>query len=186
MLDPIDCTNNFATGVAACAIALGLFENGEPVYGVIYDAARRVLMPGGPGRGMWEGEHEAKINAKPLSPASTVGFHSPRAYGKYPGHGEAIVSRYKVRAMGSSALHLAYVAAGLLHGVVDHNVKIWDIAAAIPMLRAAGGDVRFLSESPLPLHRFDLAMASIVYVGGTEANCIELQRVLTDAHPVNS
>ncbi|GAB5561152.1 MAG: hypothetical protein SynsKO_27990 [Synoicihabitans sp.] len=184
VLDPIDGTNNFASGMAECAIALGLFENGQPVYGVIYDAARRVLMHGGPGRGMWDGEREATVSGTPLSASSSVGFHSPRARGKYPGHGEAIVGRYKVRAMGSSALHLAYVAAGLLDGVVDHNVKIWDIAAAIPLLMAAGGELRFLSASPLPLRHFDLAMSSIVYVGGSAANAAELSRVLTDAHPV--
>ena len=182
VLDPIDGTNNFATGLAACAIALALLEDGEPIYGVIYDAARRQLMHGGPGRGMWDGDCAVHVQEMPLSRSAMVGFHSPRAAGRYPGHGEAIVSRCKVRAMGSSALHLAYVAAGLLDGVVDHNVKLWDIAAAIPMVRASGGEVRFLADSPLPLRRFDLEMPSILYVGGCSRMCDDLAAALAAAN----
>src|SRR5882757_1207205 len=37
VLDPIDGTNNYAMGIAHCAISLGLLENGRPAYGVIYD-----------------------------------------------------------------------------------------------------------------------------------------------------
>ena len=51
-----------------------------------------------------------------------------------------VTSAFKVRALGSATLHLAYVAAGLLEGCVDFNVKIWDLAAAIPLVRAAGGE----------------------------------------------
>ncbi len=39
--DPIDGTNNYANGISHCAISLALLENGVPVYGVIYDLARR-------------------------------------------------------------------------------------------------------------------------------------------------
>ena len=49
VLDPIDGTNNFALGIPHCAISLALCEHGEPVYGVVYDLSRRVLMHGGPG-----------------------------------------------------------------------------------------------------------------------------------------
>jgi myo-inositol-1(or 4)-monophosphatase len=58
--------------------------------------------------------------------------------------------------------------------VVDFNVKIWDLAAAIPLCRAAGGEVHFLNGPQLPLRRFDLAMARIVYVAGSPAMCARL------------
>lgn len=174
VLDPIDGTNNFAAGLAQCAISLALLEQGEPIYGVIYDASRRCLMHGGPDFGMWDGEQSTQVRDSGLTRSSAVGFHSPHEAEKYAGHGEAIVSRCKVRAMGSSALHLAYVAAGLLDGVVDHNVKLWDIAAAIPMVRAAGGEVRFLAHNPLPLCQFDLEMPRILYVAGNTRMCNDL------------
>ncbi|WP_221030875.1 inositol monophosphatase family protein [Actomonas aquatica] len=179
VLDPIDGTNNFATGLAQCAISLALLEHGEPVYGVIYDAARRVLMHGGPGIGMWDGAEAVRVRPGPLGSKSVIGFHSPHAQGEFPGHGEALVSRYKIRALGSSALHLAYVAAGLFDGVVDHNVKLWDIAAGIAMVRGAGGDVTFIANSPLPLRRFDLEMPRTFYVGGSESTRCELVAALS-------
>ncbi|MCF3648335.1 inositol monophosphatase family protein [Synoicihabitans lomoniglobus] len=181
VLDPIDGTNNFATGLAQCAISLALFEHGEPVYGVIYDASRRRLMHGGPGFGMWDGETQTTVRTRELSRTSVIGFHSPHEASKYPHHGDAVVRQCKVRALGSSALHLAYVAAGLFDGTVDHNVKLWDIAAGIPMVRAAGGQVTFLANNPLPLRRFDLDMPRILYVGGSAAVCASLAEILTEA-----
>lgn len=171
VLDPIDGTNNFAAGLAQCAISLALCEHGEPVYGVIYDVSRRRLMHGGPGFGMWDGDRAAHVRTRPLGRSSVVGFHSPHEAGAFPGQAEALVAQCKVRALGSSALHLAYVAAGLYDGVVDHNVKLWDIAAGIPMIRAAGGTVRFVANDPLPLRRFDLNMPRSFYVGGSPAMC---------------
>ncbi len=178
VLDPIDGTNNFATGLAQCAISLALLRDGQPVYGVIYDTSRRVLLHGGPGIGMWDGERPRRVREQALGPKSVVGFHSPHESGKYPGHGEALASRYKLRALGSSALHLAYVAAGFFDGVVDHNVKLWDIAAGIAMIRGAGGDVDFLAPVPLPLRRFDVDMPRIFYVGGAQIVRRELVALL--------
>ena len=178
VLDPIDGTNNFAMGLAQCAISLALLEDGQPVYGVIYDASRRCLMHGGPGLRMWDDERSVMVLDERLGPKSVVGFHSPHEFGKYVGHGEELVGRYKIRALGSSALHLAYVAAGLFDGVVDHNVKLWDIAAGIALIRGAGGDVAFIANAPLPLRRFDLDMPRTFYIGGSTAVRTELTAVL--------
>jgi myo-inositol-1(or 4)-monophosphatase len=179
VLDPIDGTNNFAMGLAQCAISLALLEDGQPVYGVIYDVSRKVLMHGGPGFGMWDGERAGSVSMKPLTRDAIVGFHSPHQAHAYEGHADLLVGASKLRALGSSALHLAYVAAGFYDGVVDHNVKLWDIAAGIPMLQAAGGEVRFLANDPLPLRRFDLEMPKIFYVGGN-ANMIRALATLFD------
>jgi myo-inositol-1(or 4)-monophosphatase len=181
VLDPIDGTNNFAAGLAQCAISLALFEHGRPIYGIVYDAARRMMIHGGPGLGAWDGERPARVREGRLHRTSLVGFHSIHAADQYPGHGEAMIAHCKVRALGSSALHLAYVAVGLLDGVVDHNVKLWDIAAGLPILQAAGGEVRFLAHDPLPLERFDLNMPRILYVGGSTGMCDDLAAILTEA-----
>lgn len=178
LLDPIDGTNNFAKGLPHCAIALALLEWGEPIYGVIYDHARGVLMRGGPGEGMWDGEREVTGLPAEKEGQALLGFHHPMDAQRYPGHTAAIAARYKIRGLGSSTLHLAYVAAGLLDAVVDHNVKLWDIAAAIPMVRAVGGEVRFMAKSPLPLREFDLNMARSFYVAGPADFCDELAAVL--------
>jgi myo-inositol-1(or 4)-monophosphatase len=80
---------------------------------------------------------------------------------------DAVLMHFKIRGLGSATLHLAYVAAGLFGGAVDFNVKIWDLAAAIPMCRAAGGQVVFINGEQLPMKVFDLKMGRIMYVAGS-------------------
>jgi myo-inositol-1(or 4)-monophosphatase len=178
VLDPIDGTNNYANGLAHCAISLALCENGEPVYGVVYDLSRRQLLHGGPGFGVWDGDNRASVRTDPPHSQTLIAFHSPMETERYPGHADAIVRAFKVRALGSSTLHLAYVGVGILDGTVDHNVKIWDIAAAIPLVRAGGGEVQFVRESPIPLRQFDLKMPRIFLVAGNRAICRRIREVL--------
>ncbi len=166
VLDPIDGTNNFALGIPQCAISLALIENGEPVYGVVYDFSRRVLMHGGPGFGMFDGQRQAHVSAEEPNPETLIGIHSPSDK-TLMAAADAVLSRFKIRGLGSATLHLAYVAAGLFAGAVDFNVKIWDLAAAIPLCRAAGGEVIFLNGEQLPMRVFDLRMGRIVYVAGS-------------------
>jgi myo-inositol-1(or 4)-monophosphatase len=177
VLDPIDGTNNYAMGIAHCAISLALLENGRPVYGVIYDLARRVIIHGGPGHGLFDGDRTVRVKTEPLQAQSMIGFHSP--YDKrYAHHAQALVENVKIRGLGSSTLHLAYVAVGILDGTVDHNVKVWDIAAAVPLCLAGGGEVQFLNGELFPLRQFDLKMGRIFYVAGNATVCAQLKKIL--------
>lgn len=176
VLDPIDGTNNYALGLPHCAISLALMEYGEPVYGVVYDLSRRSLMHGGPGFGMRDGDRSAHVTTGEPHRESLIGFHSPFDKSLVP-LAKGILAQFKIRGLGSATLHLAYVAAGLLDGAVDYNVKIWDLAAAIPMCRAAGGVVRFLNGEPLPMRKFDLKMQRIIYVAGNPVLCERLEQM---------
>lgn len=177
VLDPIDGTNNYAVGIAHCAIALALLENGMPVYGVIYDLSRRVLMHGGPGFGMSDGERTTTVKTAEPTSQSIIGFHSPFDK-RFAPHAQSVAAHFKLRGLGSSTLHLAYVAAGILDGTVDHNVKVWDIAAAVPLVLAAGGRLTYLNGEVFPLRQFDLKMGRIFYLAGGDATVAALQRVL--------
>lgn len=180
ILDPIDGTNNYALGIAHCAISLGLLENGAPAYGVVYDLARRKLIRGGPGLGLFDGDRAARV--LPDAPATDMllGFHSP--YDKsHAGEAATLVQNFKIRGLGSSTLHLAYVAVGILGGTVDHNVRIWDIAAAVALCVAGGGQVQFLNSPQFPLQEFDLNMRRIFYVAGNPAVCARLRELLGKA-----
>lgn len=180
VLDPVDGTNNFALGIAHCAIALALCEQGVPIYGVVYDLSRRTMMHGGPGFGMHDGERTTKVNTAPATKETLIGFHSPFDKTLTP-LAAGIISNFKIRGLGSATLHLAYVAAGLLDGCVDYNVKIWDLAAAIPLVRAAGGEVHFLNGEQLPMQQFDLKMRRIIYIAGSPQMCVRLRALMAEA-----
>ena len=177
VLDPIDGTNNFALGIEHCAIGLALCEHGNPIYGVVYDLSRRMLMHGGPGFGMFDGERPRSISLAEPTRETLIGFHSPFDKALVP-MACGILANFKIRGLGSATLHLAYVAAGLLDGCVDYNVKIWDLAAAIPLVLAAGGEVKFLNGEQLPMRVFNLRMQRIIYVAGSPATCARLEKLI--------
>ena len=177
VLDPIDGTNNFVLGLPHCAIALALCERGEPVYGVVYDLSRRTLMHGGPGFGMHDGDRTPGVITVPPHRETLIGFHSPFDKTLLP-LAIPVLANFKIRGLGSATLHLAYVAAGLLDGCVDYNVKIWDLAAAIPLVWAAGGEVHFINGEQLPLRQFDLKMKGIIYVAGSPGMCARLRELM--------
>jgi myo-inositol-1(or 4)-monophosphatase len=179
IVDPVDGTNNYAVGVPYCAISLGLLEHGVPVYGVVYDLGRRVLMHGGPGRGLWDGDRPAQVRPEPPHKLSLIGFHSPAEPGFGP-QGERIIANFKIRGLGSATLHLAYVAAGILDGVVEHSAKVWDIAAACALCAGGGGEMHQLNGTLYPLRQFDLNMPRIRYVAGNAAVCAALRRTIGD------
>lgn len=177
VLDPIDGTNNYAGGIIYCAISLALLENGMPVYGVIYDMARRVLIHGGPGRGVWDGEKSIKPRLDDPDNHSLVGFHSP-VDKTHASEGKRLIENFKIRGLGSSTLHLAYAAIGLLNGVVDHNNKVWDIAAACALLSEAGVEIEYLENPPFPLREFTLMAPRVQYVAGNAAMVKRLRAVI--------
>ncbi|MBL9214488.1 MAG: inositol monophosphatase family protein [Opitutaceae bacterium] len=177
VLDPIDGTNNYANGISHCAISLGLLEHGLPVYGVIYDLGRRVLIHGGPGRGVWDGDRPAAPRREPPNAQSLIGFHSPVDKGRAM-EGKRLIEHFKIRGLGSSTLHLAYAAIGLLDGVVDHNNKVWDIAAACALCAEAGVEVHYLENPPFPLREFTLQAKRVQYVAGGKAMVARLREVL--------
>jgi myo-inositol-1(or 4)-monophosphatase len=56
-----------------------------------------------------------------------------------------------IRAIGSAALALAWVAAGRLDAYINFNLSAWDIAAGMLLIEEAGGAASDLSGHPLPL-----------------------------------
>ena len=177
MLDPIDGTNNYINGISHCAISLALLENGLPAYGVVYDMGRRVLIHGGPGHGVWEGDKPVRPRNEAPNSHSLIGFHSPVDKG-HAAEGKKLIENFKIRGLGSSTLHLAYAAVGLLDGVMDHNNKVWDIAASCALCAEAGIQIDYLENPPFPLKEFSLKAPRIQYAAGLPAMVRRLHEVI--------
>ena len=177
VLDPIDGTNNYINGIIHCAISLALLENGRPVYGVIYDMARRVLIHGGPGRGVWEDDKAVRPRNEAPNEHSLIGFHSPSDK-SHAAEGKKLIENFKIRGLGSSTLHLAYLAVGLLDGVVDHNNKVWDIAASCALCAEAGIELHYLENPPFPMREFSLQAKRVQYAAGMPKMVRRLREVI--------
>jgi len=169
ILDPIDGTNNYALGMPSCAISLALLKAGNPVYGLIYDGGTGELLEGGPG-------HPVLVNGRKVHPLpgkfdlrdGLVALHFPLPEGRV-GQLKPLLERYRIRSLGSAALHLAYVALGRIDGSMDERVRAWDIAAAVCLVLAAGLEIRYPDGNPFPLRQVDMQGAFIRYLAGTPA-----------------
>jgi len=163
ILDPIDGTNNFALGIPVCAISLALLQDGVPVCGFVYDHGLRALFHGGPGIGVFA--DGVPLKRTPAEPDQTkiVAMHSP-VDGEYLPLVNEVLAEYKLRAFGSGALHLTYVALGRLDAAVDFTVRVWDIAAAWAFCREMGVDVHFFDGPAFPLREFDVKMKLVRYL----------------------
>jgi len=58
-------------------------------------------------------------------------------------------TNWKVRMLGSAALEAAQVAAGVAHGSVTVNGKLWDAAAPAALVLEAGGILTDLAGKPI-------------------------------------
>ena len=65
-----------------------------------------------------------------------------------------------IRRTGSTALDLAYVAAGYLDGFWGYGLKQWDVAAGILLVKEAGGLVSDLLGNPDPYDSHHLIACS--------------------------
>ncbi|PTY00794.1 inositol monophosphatase [Verrucomicrobia bacterium LW23] len=145
IVDPIDGTVNYVMGIPhfCVSIAARERESGRSLLGVIYDPMRRELFTaeaGGPT--LLNGRPQKVSPRKTVSEAiMAVGFaksddsieHCLSLYGHYGRKAK------KLRAMGSAALDLAYVACGRLDAYIEQSVGLWDVAAGVVLVEQAGG-----------------------------------------------
>ena len=143
IVDPIDGSINFLRGISLCAVSVGLIREEEPILGVVYDFNREEMFSGIVGKGVW-------LNGKDISVSSIrergeaiimTGFPSYTDYSteSLKEYISKIQSFKKVRLFGSAALSLAYVACGRVDAYYEKDIKIWDVAAGLALVKAAGG-----------------------------------------------
>jgi myo-inositol-1(or 4)-monophosphatase len=60
---------------------------------------------------------------------------------------DSLNSYKKLRWLGCASLSLAYVACGKVDAYEEKGIKIWDVAAGIALVRAAGGRAEFSFNS---------------------------------------
>src|ERR1700751_1639330 len=172
ILDPIDGTFNYAAGSPMAAILLGLLHDGDPVAGLTwlpFTDERYTAVAGGPL--MKNGVPRPPLTHTDLADALVgVGTFSADSRGRFPGRYRVAVlenlSRVssRLRMHGSTGIDLVYVADGILGGAITFGGHVWDHAAGVAQVRAAGGIVTTLAGEPwTPASRSVLAAAPGAY-----------------------
>ena len=146
VVDPLDGTYNYLRGSPQCAVSIGLMRGETPLLGVIYDFHADTCFNGVVAEGFF-------INGQPVTPewsdslgqaALATGF--PSGMDRSGARMEAFITRIapfkKVRMIGSAALALAYVAGGVYDVYYEESIRLWDVAAGLALIQAAGGVIR--------------------------------------------
>lgn len=133
-IDPIDGTAAFTAGLSAWAICVGLLRNGRPVGGFLSMPKSRdlfVLVPGG----------MPALNGVPLGPLKDVVITKNTQIAVQSGSHRKFRITFpgKVRALGSVASQLGYLASGGFAANHVPRCRIWDLAAAMAIVYAVGG-----------------------------------------------
>ena len=144
IIDPLDGTFNFVRGLPFCGVSIALWRDQDPLLGILFDLTDQSLLEGVVGS--WarrDGEpiHVSRV-AGTEQAALATGFPTQRDYGQ-----EALqttisaIQKYKkIRMLGSAALSLGQVACGRLEAYWEEDIWLWDVAAGLALVKAAGGD----------------------------------------------
>ena len=138
VIDPIDGTNNYANGLLSFCVSIAALHDGVPIVGVIFEPATDSMFTAAK-------DTDAQLNGSKItvSDDATSDFTSfaidSHFSDEMAGAIEHITRKTRFRCMGSTALHLAYVAKGGLVGAVTTQARLWDIAAGAIIVGNAGG-----------------------------------------------
>ena len=151
ILDPLDGSLNYMRGIPMYCISLALWKGFEPVLGVIYDLTKDDIYHGIIGGGAFK--NDVKIMVSKISSYSDAvlctGFPVNFSYteNKIIEFADNVKKYKKIRLFGSAALSLSFVASGITDAYMEENIMIWDVAAGIAIVKAAGGNVIFSKGS---------------------------------------
>lgn len=143
IIDPIDGTTNFIKGYQHSAISVGLAKDRELIMGVVLDPDLNNIFYAERGKG-------AYLNSKRISVSDCKLENSLVLFGTSPYEHELAKQTFKlteeifykaveVRRGGSAALDICYVASGKADLYYELILRPWDFAAAVVILREAGG-----------------------------------------------
>ncbi len=155
VIDPLDGTRNFVAGFPCFCTSIAVLERGRPVVAVVFEHNLGQLYTATAGSG-------ATLNSRPIQvrePSSSTDILLGVPSSKDPLTQQVLrawagTRGFVLRNVGSTALHLAMVASGVLAGAFCKQCKIWDIAAGALLVAEAGG--RFTDPSGADRVTFDL------------------------------
>jgi len=147
VIDPLDGTNNFSSGLPIFCVSIALMHEAEVIIGVIYDVMRDELFSAEKGKGAYLNKEKIKVSSvDELKQALLItGFYYDRGSDML----ECLehIKRFflknilGLRRLGAAALDLCYVACGRVSGFWEFKLSPWDFSAGKLIVEEAGGKV---------------------------------------------
>jgi myo-inositol-1(or 4)-monophosphatase len=146
IIDPLDGTTNFIHGIPTYAISIALYENGQPVIGVVYEINRGEMFSAYKGGGAFLNNKPIHVSKRTSLSESLLATGFPYyQFDKQPQYMQLFSNLMQkchgLRRIGSAAVDLAYVACGRFDAFFEYNLNSWDVAAGAFLVQEAGGTV---------------------------------------------
>jgi myo-inositol-1(or 4)-monophosphatase len=142
VIDPIDGTHNFLTGIPFWCVSLGMVRDGELVLGIIYHPLAGELYSARKGGGAFLNGQPIKVSGETHLTRGRIciGFSYRRPVAEHVRAIDAVLGTgCEYLRLGSGALGLAYTAAGRIDAYWERHMNSWDAAAGLVLVREAGG-----------------------------------------------
>jgi len=140
VLDPIDGTKAFITGLPIFGTLIALLHRGVPVLGIIDQPILKERWLGIAGR-------PSTLNDKPIKARACASLDKAYMYSTAPlmfagpiaKRHEALAEKVKLFRWGGDCYAYGLLAAGHVDLVVENSLKLYDFAALAPVIKGAGG-----------------------------------------------
>lgn len=152
IIDPIDGTANFVRGVPVWASLIALAENGKPLVSVVSAPALGLRWFASPGAGAFSRGIDGAVRKLEVSKVrkiadASISYNSLQLW-QQSGYLKSLLalseSVWRTRAYGDFWSYML-LAEGAIDVVAEHDLKIYDIAALVPIVEQAGGKFTDLS-----------------------------------------
>lgn len=156
VVDPLDGTTNYLYGLPLWSVSVGVEVSGIVVAGAVYAPELGLTYSAQQGGGAWEESRHGtrRLQASPVEDLGQALLSTGFGYDSEQRRRQAqalvsVAPRVRdVRRLGSAAIDLCWVAAGLTDAYVESRLNPWDVAAGALIAREAGARVMG-DEDPL-------------------------------------
>jgi len=159
ILDPLDGTVNFYRSIPISCISLALWQKQRPVLGMVVDLNRDEFFLAVVEKNDFSDHTGAWLNGEPIGVSSVKQRDRGVVVTGFPARGNFETASLmkslslfqnwqKVRLLGSAALSLAWVSCGRADAFIEEDIHIWDVAAGLALVKAAGGEIHIEKKDP--------------------------------------
>ena len=152
VLDPIDGTKSFISGMVAWGTLIGLTRFGEPVFGMMHQPFTRERFTGDGGAARYQGpagDRDLRVRACAGLSDAVLFTTSPLLMNEADrGHFGKVENAVKLSRYGGDCYAYAMLAAGHIDLVIETEIKPHDIVPLIPIIAGAGGVITTWENGP--------------------------------------
>jgi myo-inositol-1(or 4)-monophosphatase len=146
IIDPLDGTKNFITGIPIFAISIALRYKMNIQMGVIYDPIKDELFFAERNKGAFLNKNRIQVSENDQLENCLLATGFPFKNKKFlPVYMDCFQELFLhcsgMRRMGAAAIDLAYLAAGRFDGFWEIGLSPWDVAAGALIIEEAGGRI---------------------------------------------